>query len=385
MSKGRFCEFQRITEESFNEDFFKSVMELDHKDWRISYRKAEYIYENRTSDKGKSYIEIAKEFIDESIQLLSINKDTELDSVIDNPFVLLGLKTGKENNVYQLAGQIYAQLANTCALYKEKALEYFKKYQLILQQHKIDTTLENTSDIIVYTFRKYSIYTLEDLINNTITVVFPSKMNDPFDSIANYWRKTEHLEKMTGGIGHENILKESMDNFRIRSFQANTDTYDTDDNILQNVKMWSDYADNHYGFCIKYRLKSSFFEKINETAEETLVLAPVQYVPYYSIENTKSLNSFDAYFIKNNAWKEEGEVRLLSYNPMVKDDHFAIPLGNDAIIEEVIFGYLSTDDCKKTIYHLLSPKGVSFYIMNTNPESDIYQLIKEEYLEKGKL
>lgn len=73
MSKGRFCEFQGTTEKSFNENFFKSVMELDYKDWRISYRKAEYIYENKISDKGKPYIEIAKEYIDESIQLLSIN------------------------------------------------------------------------------------------------------------------------------------------------------------------------------------------------------------------------------------------------------------------------------------------------------------------------
>ena len=153
MSKGRFCEFQRITEENFNEDFFKSVMELDYKDWRISYRKAEYIYENRISDKGKSYIEIAKEFIDESIQLLSINKDTELDSVIDNPFVLLGLKTGKENNVYQLAGQIYAQLAIKDNAYKDNALKYYQKYQVFQQKYEPHKFVDNLSEISVYSFR----------------------------------------------------------------------------------------------------------------------------------------------------------------------------------------------------------------------------------------
>ena len=292
------------------------------------------------------------------------------------------IKEKCKEKYYELAGQVYAMYASNTSQseYEERALNYYKKYQVALQRYKIDMTLDNKSNIAVYSFRKYSIYTLEDLINNTITVVSPSKMNDPFDSIANYWRKTDSLEKITGGIGHEKMLIKSMDYFRIRSFQANTATYDTDDSILQNVKMWSNYADNHYGFCFKYRLKKPFFRKIDETKEETLRLAPVQYVPYYSIDkDKKTLDTFDAYFIKNKDWKEEGEVRLLSYNPKTKDDHFAIPLENDAIIEEVIFGYLCTDDCKKTIYNLLSPKGVSFYIMDTIPESDIFHLIKKEY------
>lgn len=382
MRKGKFCEFEGTTEGSLNEYFFKSVMELDHKDWRISYIRAEYIYENKIDDKGKSYIKIAKEYIDEAIQMLSINKDTELDSVIDDPFILCNLLKIKEYKVYQLAGQIYAMYASNMeqSKFEDKALDYYKKYQIMLQRYKNNMTLENKSEIAVYSFRKYSIHTLEDLINNTITVIKPSKMNDPFDSIANLWRKRENLEKITNGKGHESILEKSMEYFRIRSFQANTATYNTDDSILQNVKMWSNYADNHYGFCIKYRLNKKFFREVNETAEITYRIAPIQYVPYYVIDsNKKTLNTFDAYFIKNKDWKEEGEVRLLSYNPKIEDDHWGVPMGNDAKIEEVIFGYLCTDDCKKTIYNLLSPKGVSFYMMKPTPKIDIYHLVKEEY------
>ena len=292
------------------------------------------------------------------------------------------IKENCKEKFYELAGQIYAMYASNMEQpkFEDKALEYYKKYQIILQRYKIDMTLENKNDIVVYSFRKYSIFTLEDLINNTITVVSPSKMNDPFDSIANYWRKTDSLEKITGGIGHEKMLKKSMDYFRIRSFQANTATYNTHDSILQDVKMWSNYADNHYGFCIKYRLSKKFFRVVDETAEISLRVAPIQYVPYYCVDsNKKTLNTFDAYFVKNKAWKEEGEIRLLSYNPKIEDDHWGVPMGNDAKIEEVIFGYVCTDDCKKTIYNLLSPKGVNFYLMKPNPEVDIYHLIKEKY------
>ena len=194
MRKGHLCEFRGTTEESLNENFFKAVMELDYKDWRISYRKAEYIYENKISDIGKSYLEIAKEYIDESIQLLSLNKDTNLDSVIHDFFILLGLKTAKENKVYQLAGQIYAQLANTCVMFKDIALEYYQKYQVFQQKYKSHEHLRNLSDIDVYSFRPVSIYSIADLSNETITVSRPSRMNDPFDSLANLWRKTENLK-----------------------------------------------------------------------------------------------------------------------------------------------------------------------------------------------
>lgn len=63
----------------------------------------------------------------------------------------------------------------------------------------------------------------------------------------------------------------------------------------------------------------------------------------------KTLNAFDAYFVKYKEWKEESEIRLLSYNPYTEEDHYAVPMGDDAKIEEVIFGYLCKDNCKNNI------------------------------------
>lgn len=283
---------------------------------------------------------------------------------------------------YELAGQIDAMYASNMeqSKFENKALDYYKKYQTIVQRYKIPDALKERDEIIVYSFRKYSVFTLEDLINETITVVRPSKMNDPFDSIADLWRKTECLKNITGGKGHEDLFNRSMNYFRIRSFQADRKSYSANNDILQSVKMWSHYADNHQGFCIKYRLKKKFFRDINEKDSIVLRIAPVEYEEQSVIDKSmKTLDAFDAYFVKNKEWEEECEVRLLSYNPHTEEDHYAVPMDDDAKIEEVIFGYLCTDDCKKTIYNLLSPKGVGFYIMDTIPETDIFHLIKKEY------
>ena len=370
-------------EQNPNSDFDIINLMIDNisGEYKLLYENVtKLLNETNAIDKNKEPLKYYKSLLDTKKELEKLILEFEKFAI---EFPEGNVKEKIKEKFYELAGQIYAMYASNMeqSKFEDKALDYYKKYQIMLQRYKKNMTLENKSEIAVYSFRKYSIHTLEDLINNTITVIKPSKMNDPFDSIANLWRKRKNLEKITNGKGHESILEKSMEYFRIRSFQANTATYNTDDSILQNVKMWSNYADNHCGFCIKYRLSKKFFREVNETAEITYRIAPIQYVPYYSIDsNKKTLNTFDAYFIKNKDWKEEGEVRLLSYNPKIEEDHWGIPMGDDAKIEEIVFGYLCKDDCKKTIYNLLSSKGVSFYQMNPYPESDIYHLIKEKYL-----
>ena len=377
MNKGNFMEPQKTIEEMANENFFKQVMEMDSKDWRISYRKAEYIYENKISDNEKTYIERAKEYIDESIHLLAVNKDTELDSVIDDPIVLIGLKNSRENKVYQLAGQIFAQLANTCALYREKALECYQKYQVLQQNYKPHERVRNKKEISVYSFRPVSEYSFADLANETITVSRPSRMNDPFDSLANLWKKSENLKNITHEKGHEDIFAESMDYFRIRSFVI---PCKTEDSVLRNIRMWSAYADEHRGFCIKYSLRKNFINYIDEKKLEVRRLAPVEYVYDFPMTNSlTAIDSYEAYNMKHNCWKYENEIRLLSYNTSTDNDFYAEPMGNDAKIEEVIFGLLCPIEQMEAICNILRDKKVNFFKMITDPENDIYTLKKEKY------
>ena len=289
-----------------------------------------------------------------------------------------------KEKVYELAGQIYAILANyDNNKYYDKAMRYYQRYHIQLQRYKIHKTLEGKDTAVVYSFRNYNLFSLEDLINKTITVVHPSKMNDPFDSVVNLWKKTGNLKKITGGKGHEEIFNKSMDYYRIRSFCANKDTFDTDDDILKKIRMWSHYADNHCGFCIKYRLNKRFFCDIDEEIVHAVRLAPVECVELYHIgDNKNKISLYDAYFIKNKEWEPEQEVRLLSYCTATTDAHYPEPIGNDAQIEEIIFGYLCPEIHMKTIYNLLTTNykdGVKFYHMVNCLDQNIYGLIKEVY------
>lgn len=86
-------------------------------------------------------------------------------------------------------------------------------------------------------------------------------MNDPFDSIANLWSTESNLNNICTEEQHISSYSKSFQYFRIRSFVANKVTYDTDDNILKKILMWSFYANEHKGFCIKYRLAKHFIKQ----------------------------------------------------------------------------------------------------------------------------
>lgn len=280
---------------------------------------------------------------------------------------------------YELAGQIYAMYASNFVQPKfgDKALECYQKYQVFLQRYKLHEYVRNLSEISVFSFRPVSIYSIADLANETITVSRPSRMNDPFDSLANLWRKTKNLKKITKEKGHEEIFAKSMDYFRIRSFVL---PKETENSVLKNIRMWSAYADEHKGFCVKYKMYEGFINRIDTENINVRRLSPVTYV--YDFPMPKSLtaiDSYEAYNMKHECWKYENEIRLLSYNTSTDNDFYPEPMGNDAEIEEVIFGLLCHKEHIETICNILKDKKVNFFKMTTDPENDIYTLKKEKY------
>lgn len=301
-------------------------------------------------------------------EYLSQNKGSEELYI---PFII---SNDTLRNFYQLAGEVYAINGH-----KDKALKCYQKYQYYTEQI-VDDIFRNRDSIVLYSFRKFNEYSLADLINNEITVSPPCKMNDPFDSLANIWSSEDNLNNIC--VNKEKskyipLFNKSFEYFRIRSFSANTDTYDdADEIILTKILMWSFYADEHRGFCIKYRLSKDFLKKENDTYIHNMRIIPVEYKEEYDISKKTQLDTNESYAYKYKKWTEENEVRLLSYNTKTEDYFLGEVLDNKSRIEEIIFGLRCNKKTITTIINLMKNNIEIKYSKMEMDKNNVYHLLK---------
>ena len=305
----------------------------------------------------------------------SINIDvSKLGAEVLNQLLNIGLKASSNYviRMYQLAAEVYAELGDY-----DNSLNMYKKFYYLANKVAVSKELQDKSEAIVYSFRSYSIHPIEDLINNEITCVHPSKMNDPFDSIASYLSDHKKLERRCSKKKHVKPQSDSFKHFTIRSFFANRETYSDDDNILFNKLMWSHYADSHKGFCVKYRIKNTAFKQFDDSNEVFTRLVPVKYSSE-EISIFETLNTNTSFAMKNSVWYPESEVRFVHFSRDCDEDHSPIMLNKNITIEEVIFGLNCSKDAKRTIDSILKGKCKISEIYNEE-EKDIYSLKKRDY------
>lgn len=313
-----------IRKERFNEfsDFIKEIQNLKCEDFRWYYLMAHYKHKNKLN-------EIASNYIIESISLLKDVKNNILDNIdqencvelfdSDGLPLLMSNKFEQSAKVYFLAGEIFACLGKL-----DKSEEYYKLYNYNKSFLKSD--FEGLKAVKLYSFRSISKYSLGDLVNRTITVCHPSVMNDPFDSPVMLWSDKKNLDNLCSEKNHVESYSKTFDYFRIRCFSMCSP---------KNILMWSHYADNHKGFCIKYRLSNYF---INESENELGCHMYLKKVNYTKTKNTKlridikSIDSTLGYATKYKDWKYEKEVRLISYNPMIEGKYNEIELDSESNI-----------------------------------------------------
>ena len=356
------------------DSFYGEIKDLDCYDFKFFYYKAHYIYKKF----GK--IEEAKIFIDKSIEASTKIKNiviNEKDIICENSEYIIE-PFGNEKNrqvqiinielflgqIYTLAGEIYSILE-----LDNEALKYYQRayyYKLFLK-----TEIENRSYVYLYSFRSFNVYSLSDLINNEITVSPSKKMNDPFDSIINLWGSEEQLKETCKEHKHIKNLSKSFDYFRIRSFCNGNTT-----RALKNILMWSHYADNHRGYCIKYKLSKHFIKQDENDSFEHMFLKPIIYrKDKVDISEMTTINTDLAFATKHRSWKYENEVRLIVYNPNKEDAFYGIPLDIDSCIEAIYFGCKCEPKTINTIKNLFSESDTppKFYQMKSDSK-DVYHL-----------
>lgn len=294
----------------------------------------------------------ALQFIEKALKRLE-SQDISPASIVPQDHLIM-------RDVYGMAGEVYAN----CGKAKE-AKKAYEDYQLVICRIRSDDSYENC----LLSFRNYSVFTLQDLINGTLTVCRPIKLNDPYDTLLLKWGEIARQNKSKKP--HTSILCDSFNAYRIRSFCKLKDKNGR--LAVNNVLMWSHYADEHRGFCIEYKFDKNFF--VTED-RRTFRFKDIQYHNHEEPLNldTSSINTNDALCAKLEDWAYENEARLITYMPDEKGDFVPLSLGSSVQIKAVYFGYLCPDIRVQTIKKILSGNpDIQYYKMNSTPE-DIYHL-----------
>lgn len=358
-------------------EFIESIKDLKCDDFRFFFHLAYYQNTNGPLEEAKSNI-------DKSINLLLSIKDGF--SATEENYAKILIPTGggsftflrpsainvQKAEIYYCAGEIYAKTG-----LQDKSLEYYKRshyYKSFLKSEFGDR-----NSISLFSFRRYNEHSLSDLINNTITVSPSTKMNDPFDSLINLWASEEQLKQtyVNSESKHITPLCKSFKFFRVRSFCIENDKLP-----VRNILMWSHYAGEHTGFCIKYKLSNHFIkQEDDESNYEHMYLKRITYTDDKVNLNVSTINSDLAFATKHKDWKYENEVRLIVYNPNKTDDFYGIKLDKDSEIEAIFFGYRCSEQTITTIKKLFSHKVncymPKFYKMELN-SSNVYELNYQE-------
>lgn len=359
-----------------NEVLYNELCKInDSLDYRVYYQKAayEYLY-LQMNELALINIQRAVELFENPLYCAHV--DVNLSSTILNDLDSIQDSCPEYiTKMYQLAAQLYAQSGK-----EKEAKALYCKYYYYLNKVKVDASLCGKESAVVYSFRPYNMYSLQDLAKGEITLIDPLKMNDPFDSLARYIAgDSERLKKNCNQRDHVKVQSECFKHFYIRSFIANKKTYSSDISILRNKLMWAYYANGHQGLCLKYRIDKDYFKHFDDSKMSFTRLIPVKYnKERRKISIYEALNTSNAFAFKDKCWEPEKEVRLLHFSPYCDDDHYSIPLDEKVKLEEIIFGFNCNKEARATIAKL-APSGCKLFEMANDEEKDIYTLIKKEF------
>lgn len=267
---------------------------------------------------------------------------------------------------YDLAAEIYAELDNN-----EKSLQFYKRsryYSTISQ-----SDFSGMACAYVYSFRQTNTYALSDIATNSITVCNPSVMNDPLDSLYQHWATYGNFNKTSSRKKHIKSLVDSYRYFRVRSFVGNK-KLTKDNSVIRKVTMWSHYADNHKGFCIRYKFSKGMIDHSDKDQYRHYFLKRISYNKVRNkIDIVVSEMDYNQLFTtKSYEWKYENEVRFISYDPTCEEDYLQIKLDLDSQIDAIYFGYRCTDSDIALIKKVAGDK-VKYYKMDIDP-SNVYRL-----------
>lgn len=263
-------------------------------------------------------------------------------------------------------------------LYASEHLENAKEFELSMQcsdfyvQDLIREGQTTYKDRTLYAFRPVNIYTINDIIHDSITVSNPNSFNDPLDPLVN---KAIDIKGMK-----DTSLGKSFEKIRIKCFSESRN----DINPYENILMWSHYADSHKGICIKYNFTSNFCKNpINNPHKLGCFQNVIYNQMHLNLRDCSKLTFNECFLYKKKVWKYENEVRYLFCDYKTPSDYYNIQLApSNSTMDSIYFGAKCSSQNMNLVKSIVKrlPYKIKMYKMNFD-ETDIFSLKKLERID----
>ncbi len=262
-------------------------------------------------------------------------------------------------NLYYHLGISWHNLGD---MHDKYAVEAFKKYVFYLLGISSHTLYSPTC----YSFKKCSTYLYKNLVNEQITLSSPTTFNDPFDSpVIELYENSGDINKL--------FRAAFLSCVRIACFVCNTfqpyiekvgtkpifitqKPKNTDNGPeYTNMLMWSHYADNHKGICIKYHFQNTFSNLYSKPDLPVRYFKDVKYkLKLNSLKPKNDISIEDAFFAKSKVWEYENELRLIQCDLQGGGEHKVVDAPN--CIEAIYFGVNCPQTDIDTIMKIMKDK-----------------------------
>jgi len=200
----------------------------------------------------------------------------------------------------------------------------------------------NNESFVLYKFRAINKRLIESLVSQSLWFAKPDTLNDPFDCRIDLKRAFERAE--LSATGHQkNFLSSILGNPRFfETWESTFDKLGVCSFSRGNLHplLWSHYADEHRGACLKYQFREAHFlteefhltaagnvEYLAEPLKEWLKTAPTDEHSFVVELVHKYLKT------KSLAWKYEEEARIIRHKHGVFN--FSI---REPFLDQICFG-----------------------------------------------
>jgi hypothetical protein len=249
--------------------------------------------------------------------------------------------------------------------------EYLYKYSPLLGEHYIDYEEENNKK-------------LETLENNQIWVSNYKVLNDPFE-FKMFVLDKERLEKYGWNKDFvENIVENTFESIRERILVTSFTN-----KVNNNMPLWAHYANNHSGYCVKYRVLSPkiifpvFYEPVRVKIAKIPASIISEMLNLYEQKLNKPAKEYDMFNIllylsflcKHEIWSYENEFRILYpwYIPTKKGLNISLDEAG-LVVDSIYIGFKCNEEYEERLINIGKDLNCKVYKMIFDDYSIAYEL-----------